>query len=75
MDLVCYKCKKPGRIKYDCLLYKSETMKGKKKEMVATQSDSKGDSFEEQKEKKVTNKCFMDLHDAFEDMRILKSLV
>ena len=79
-DVVCYKCKKLGHIKYDCSLYKSEAKKGKKNAMVATWSDCEGNSSKEENEKEMTNMCFMaidevnfninydDLHDAFEDL-------
>lgn len=39
-DLICYKCKKPRHIKYECPLYNNETKKGKKKAMILTLSDS-----------------------------------
>ena len=51
-DLICFKCKKPRHIKYDCLLYKSEAKRRKKKVMMATWSESE-ESFEEEKEKEV----------------------
>ena len=39
-DLICYKYKKSGHIKYDLPLCKSEATKGKKMTIVATWSDS-----------------------------------
>ncbi|KAL6323226.1 hypothetical protein AAG906_029233 [Vitis piasezkii] len=35
-DLICFKCKKPRHIKYDCPLYKIEAKKRMKKTMMAT---------------------------------------
>ncbi|KAL6322987.1 hypothetical protein AAG906_023604 [Vitis piasezkii] len=40
-DLVCFKCKKTGRIKYDYPLYKSEANRRKKKAMMVTWSEVK----------------------------------
>ena len=79
-DLVCFKYKKPGHIKYDCTLYKSEAKNRKKKTMMVTWSESEDEFSEEKKEKEVANMCFMaideldevnfnisdeDIHDAF----------
>ncbi|RVW39389.1 hypothetical protein CK203_096132 [Vitis vinifera] len=57
-DLVCFKCKKLGYIKYDSPLYKSEAKRRKKKTMMATWSESE-ESSEEEKDKEVANMCFM----------------
>ena len=81
-DLVCFKCKKLGHVKYDCPLYKSEAKRRMKKAMMATWSESE-ESSEEENEKEVANMCFMaindldevnsnfsdeDMHDVFEEL-------
>ena len=82
-ELVCFKCKKSGHIKYDCPFYKSEAKWRKKKAMMATWSESEDESSKEENEKEVANICFMeideldeansnisdeDIHDAFEEL-------
>ena len=77
-----FKCKKPGHIKYDCPIYKSEAKRRIKKAMMVTWSESEEFS-EEEKEKEVANMCFMaideldevnsnfsdeDMHDVFEEL-------
>ena len=59
-EVTCYKCKKPGHIKYDCPLYKGK--KEKKRAMMATWSQSE-DSSDDESENEFANMCFM----AFED--------
>ncbi|RVW73015.1 hypothetical protein CK203_057446 [Vitis vinifera] len=58
-DLVCFKCKKLGHIKYDCPSYKSEAKRRKKKAMMATWSESEDESAKKENEKEVANMCFM----------------
>ncbi|WJZ84575.1 hypothetical protein VitviT2T_004175 [Vitis vinifera] len=65
-DLMCFKCKKSGHIKYDCLLYKSEAKRRMKKAMMATWSESE-ESSEEEKEKEVANMCFMAIDELDEE--------
>ena len=81
-DLIWFKYKKLGHIKYDCPLYKSEAKRRMKKAMMATWSKSE-ESSEKEKEKEVANICFMaiddldevnsnfsdeDMHDVFEEL-------
>ncbi|RVW63051.1 hypothetical protein CK203_063220 [Vitis vinifera] len=61
-DLTYFKYKKPGHIKYDCPLYKSEAKRRMKKAMMATWSESE-ESSEEENEKKMVNMCFMAIDD------------
>ena len=61
-DLICFKCKKPGHIKYDCPLYKSEAKIRMKKAMMATWSESE-ESSEEEKKKEIANMFFMAIDD------------
>nr|CAN62575.1 hypothetical protein VITISV_008481 [Vitis vinifera] len=62
IDLTCFKCKKPGHIKYDCPLYKSKAKRRMKKATMATWSESE-ESSEEENEKEVANMCFMAIDD------------
>ena len=59
-EVICYKCKKLGHVKYDCPLYKAK--REKRKAMMTTWSKSE-DSSDDENEKEVVNMCFK----AFED--------
>ena len=59
-EVTCYKCKKPGHIKYDYPLYKAK--KEKRRAMMATWSQSE-DSSDDESENEFSKMCFM----AFED--------
>ena len=82
-DLVFFKCKKLGHIKYDCSLYKSEAKKRKKKAMMATWSKSEDESSEKENEKEVANMCFMAIDEldevnsylSYEDISLLATCV
>ncbi|KAE8693144.1 hypothetical protein F3Y22_tig00110819pilonHSYRG00446 [Hibiscus syriacus] len=55
--IICYECKKPGHVKYDCpQLKKKGQSKNKHKAHVATWSDEEGSDEEEQE---VANLCLM----------------
>ena len=54
--MTCYKCKKPGHVKYDCPLYKVK--RENRRVMVATWSQSE-DSSDAEKENEVVSMCFM----------------
>ena len=58
--MICYKCKKPGHVKYDCPLYKVK--REKRRAMVETWSQSEY-SYDDENKNEVANMCFM----AFED--------
>ena len=59
-EVICYKCKKSGHVKYDCPLYKSK--REKRRVMVATWSQSENSS-DHENEKEVANMCFIALED------------
>ena len=59
-DVICYKCKNPGHVKYDCPIFKAK--RKKRRAMMATWSQSEDSSYGEN-EKEVANMCFM----AFKD--------
>ena len=59
-EVIFYKCKKPGHVKYDCLLYKAK--REKRRVMMATWNQSE-DSYDDENEKEVANMYFMALED------------
>ena len=62
--IVCYECKKPGHIKFECpLLKKQSSRKPYKKAMMATWSDSDISEDESHDDDEVANLCFMALDD------------
>ena len=62
--IVCYECKKPGHIKFECPLFKKEhSRKPNKKAMVAIQSDSDA-SDDESYGDEVANLCLMETDDS-----------
>ena len=55
--IICYECKKPGHIKFECPMWKKSNLKKqKKKAMVATWSDS---DTSDNDEEEVANLCLM----------------
>ena len=65
-DLVCFKCKKPGHIKYDCPLYKSEdeSSEEENEKEVANMCFMTIDELDEVN----SNLSDEDIHDAFEEL-------
>ena len=59
-EVTCYKCKKPGHMKYDCPLYKAK--RENRRVMMATWSQSE-DSSDNESENEFSNMCFMDFED------------
>ena len=59
-EVIFYKCKKSGHVKYDYPLYKAK--RERRRAMMATCSQSK-DSSDDENEKEVVNMCFMALED------------
>ncbi|KAH1032312.1 hypothetical protein J1N35_044486 [Gossypium stocksii] len=56
--IICYECKKPGDIKFDCpQLKKKGALNQKNKDMMATWSDN--DSSDSDKDNEVANLCLM----------------
>ena len=60
---VCYECKKPGHIKFECPFLKKQSKRPSKKLMVATQSDS-DDSDDDSYDDEVANLCLMAIDDS-----------
>ena len=54
-EVIFYKCKKSGHVKYDCSLYKAK--REKRRPMMITWSQSEDSSYDEN-EKEVANMCF-----------------
>ena len=61
--MICYKCKKSGHVKYDCLLYKAK--REKRRDMMTTWSQSE-DSSDDENDSEVDNMCFMAFKDTNE---------
>ncbi|KAK8370586.1 hypothetical protein V6Z12_A01G186800 [Gossypium hirsutum] len=60
-SIICYECKKPGYIKFDCPQRKKKgARKQKLKTLVATWSDEDSSNSEDQE---VANLCLMDIDD------------
>ena len=58
--MICYKCKNPGHVKYDCPLYQAK--REKRRAMVATWNQSE-DSSDDEDKNEVSNMCFMDFEE------------
>ena len=62
-EVICYKCKKPGHVKYDYPLYKAK--REKRRAMMATWSQSE-DSSNDENVNEVANMCFIAFKDTNE---------
>ena len=59
--IVCYECKKPSHIKFDCPFLKKQN--SRKKAIKAIWSDSDTSDDDESMDEKITNLCFMALEE------------
>ena len=61
--IVCYECKKPGHIKFECPFLKKQSKRPSKKAMMATWSDS-DDSDDDSYDDEIANLCLMEIDDS-----------
>ncbi|GAV83276.1 hypothetical protein CFOL_v3_26724, partial [Cephalotus follicularis] len=60
-EVICYECNKPSHIRPDCPKLKKK--KDKKKEMIATWSDSDDSSSDKDENEEIANIAFMAIQD------------